>query len=194
MFQQSEVIPLKKASTHNVMTIPNCITSLRILGTLVLLFIIPLTPVFFIIYTLCGLTDVLDGWIARHTNSVSSIGSRLDSIADILLYAVSIIKILPILWRILPSWIWYIVGGIVLLRIASYITAAIKFHRFSSMHTKMNKISGAAVFLIPYSLLVVNFVTPYCMIVCAIAAIATVQELTLHLCRKNYQENQKGLL
>ncbi len=184
---------MKKASSQEILTIPNCITSLRILGTIVLIFLVPLTPVFFIIYTLCGLTDILDGWIARRTNSISAIGSKLDSIADLLFYAVSIIKILPVLWRTLPAWIWYIVGGIVLLRIASYITAAIKFHRFSSMHTKMNKITGAAVFLIPYSLLI-NCITPYCIIVCAIAAISTIQEFILHLSRKNYQENRKGLL
>lgn len=184
---------VKKSNLPAYVTIPNCITSLRIIGTILLLFTAPLSAAFFIVYTICGVTDILDGWIARATNSTSALGSRLDSIADLLFYAISIIKLLPTLWRILPFWIWYIVGGIVVLRIASYTTAAIKFRRFASLHTKLNKITGAAVFLIPYSLLV-HQATVYCVIVCVVAAAATIQEFVLHIKRKEYRENRKGLI
>ena len=40
------------------------------------------------IYTFAGLTDVLDGWLARKTGRASEFGARLDSVADLLFYSV----------------------------------------------------------------------------------------------------------
>ena len=183
---------MKNTSRSTLVTVPNCITALRIAGTIGLLFTAPLCTTFFVVYTLCGFTDILDGWIARFTHSTSELGARLDSIADILFYAVTIIKLLPTLWKLLPTWIWYIVGVILLLRLTSYITVAIKFRRFSAIHTRLNKVSSAAVFLLPY------FLAPFCavaysMIVCAISMIAAVHELVLHITRSEYHTNMSAL-
>ena len=41
--------------------IPNMLSILRMLGTLALVFVQPVTLPFFVIYTLCGVSDVLDG-------------------------------------------------------------------------------------------------------------------------------------
>lgn len=183
---------MKNTSLAVKVTLPNCITAFRIVGTLFLIFTVPLSPVFYLIYTLCGLSDVLDGWIARATNSTSDFGSKLDSVADLLFYAVMLIKLLPALWRLLPVWIWYVVGGILLLRIASYITVAVKFQRFAAVHTRMNKLTGAAVFLIPYFLALPCAVV-YSLAVCVIAGIASAQELLLHLFRDEYRTNHKAL-
>lgn len=183
---------MKKTQIAEIVTVPNCITSLRIAGTLFLLFITPFSGVFYIIYTVCGVSDILDGWIARATNSSSELGSKLDSVADILFYAVSIIKMLPVLWRVLPVWVWYCVGGTLLLRAAAYIVAAIKFRRFASMHTNLNKVTSGGLFLVPYSLLT-PYSAVYCMIVVAIAALSSAQELILHLIRKEYHGNTNAL-
>ena len=174
------------------LNIPNCITAVRIVGTVVLLFLAPLTTVFFIIYTLCGFSDILDGWVARKTNSISEFGAKLDSVADLLFYTLVMIKLLPVLWRLLPTWIWYIVGGIVLVRLIAYLTAAIKFRRFASLHTKMNKITGAAVFLLPY-FLAFPCAETYCFIVVGIACVSSIEELVLHISRKEYHSNMKAL-
>lgn len=183
---------VKKTKIAEIATIPNCITVLRIVGTLILLFLAPLSGAFYIIYTVCGVSDILDGWIARATNSSSELGSKLDSIADILFYTVSIIKMLPVLWRVLPMWLWYCIGGTLLLRAAAYVVAAIKFRRFASMHTNLNKITSGGLFLIPYSL-ITPYSAVYCTIVVAIAALSSLQELIIHLVRKEYHGNQNGL-
>ena len=57
------------------------ITSMRMAATLLLLFLSWESILFFVIYTLAGLTDVLDGWVARKTGKASEFGARLDSIA-----------------------------------------------------------------------------------------------------------------
>ena len=67
---------------EKLLTPPNICTMLRIVGTVGLLLIRPLTLPFYLLYTFCGITDVLDGTIARATNSTSEFGARLDSISD----------------------------------------------------------------------------------------------------------------
>lgn len=183
---------MKNTSCSAIATVPNCITALRILGTIGLLFTVPLSSIFFVVYTLCGFTDILDGWIARVTHSTSEFGARLDSIADLLFYAVAIIKLLPTLWKLLPIWIWYVVGSILLVRLASYITVAVKFRRFAAAHTRLNKVSGAAVFLLPY-FLTLPCAVAYCIIVCCVSAVAAAHELVLHIKNREYHTNMNAL-
>jgi len=45
-------------------------------------------------YLLCGLTDMLDGAIARKNNIVSEFGAKLDTFADIVFVAICMIKFL----------------------------------------------------------------------------------------------------
>ena len=93
----------KKQNKHRL-NAANLITLLRIAGTISLLFLKPLSAVFFLIYALTGLTDVLDGWIARKTKTAGDFGARLDSIADLLFYTVILIRLLPILFAQLPNY------------------------------------------------------------------------------------------
>ena len=183
---------MKKVLCPEKISVPNCITTVRMVGTVFLLFTAPLSMLFFVIYILCGLSDVLDGCIARATNSSTEFGARLDSVADLLFYLVMLIKLLPVMWRLLPTWIWYMVGAVLMLRLASYITAAVKFKRFASVHTRLNKLTGAAVFLIPFFCML-PWTVPYCSGVCVLAGVASVQELLLHICRNEYRTNKKAL-
>jgi len=185
---------MEKNRSAGIRNLPNFITALRILGSASLLFIEPFSSVFFIVYTLSGFSDVLDGFIARRFNLTSPLGARLDSIADLLFYAVMVLRIFPRLWEELPVWIWYIVAVIILLRIASYVTAAVKYHCFASLHTYMNKVTGAAVFCIPFFMLAPWPVSvALCLAACAIAAFSTVEELMMHLISKEYHEGVKSI-
>lgn len=156
------------------------ITLLRMAGTILLAFLRPLSAGFFVVYTLTGLTDALDGWIARRTKSASDFGAKLDSVADLLFFAVVLVRLFPILLAGLPVQIWYAVAGIVLLRLSSYCVAAIKYRQFASLHTWLNKLTGGAVFLLPY-LLAVSSGTAYSWVLCALAGAASVEELMIHL-------------
>ena len=162
------------------MNLPNSITAARMAGTAALLLVRPLTPGFYILYTLTGLTDVLDGWIARRTGTASDFGARLDSAADLLFYAVVLCRLLPILDVRMPPEIWYAVGGVLLLRLLGYAVAAVRYRRFAALHTKLNKLTGLCVFSIAY-LLDSPALVPVCCLICLLAAIAAGQELLLHL-------------
>jgi len=169
---------------HPYLTLPNCITSLRIVGTLVLLLIEPLSTAFFLIYSLTGVTDVLDGFVARKTGCVTSFGAKLDSIADLLFYAVMLLRIFPVMWVRLPVEIWFAVALIVIIRVISYSVAAFKTGQFASLHTYMNKFTGFAVFCVPYVILQ-PIAVPVCSTVCLIAALAAMEELMIHLRESN---------
>lgn len=174
----------------DIFTAANFITFLRIIGTVGLLFAGPMSPLFLGIYTFTGLTDMLDGWVARHTGTASEFGARLDSIADLLFYTVMLIKLLPVLWIILPQTVWYAVVAVLLVRMSSYLTAAIKYHCFASLHTYLNKLTGIAVFLLPY-MLMTSYRVEYSRFVCALAFAASLEELAIHLLHKSYYADRK---
>lgn len=171
--------------------IPNLITSVRIVGTFRLLFLEPLTMLFYVVYTVSGVSDILDGWIARMTKTTSDFGSKLDSTADLMFYAVMLIQILPILWKVLPLSIWIIAGIMLLIRLISYGIAAWKYHRFSSMHTYLNKLTGACVFAMPYLLRQPYFIG-YIWVAATIAMLGTLEELLIHCVQKEYDPTIKS--
>lgn len=172
--------------------IPNIITSLRICGTAFLLFIQPFTPLFYAVYTLSGLSDVLDGFIARKTGNVSEFGTKLDSVADLMFYTVMLLRIMPVLIEKLPVSVWIAIAVILLIRIAAYITAAVKYRRFASQHTWLNKATGGGVFAVAY-FIKLPFAIELCWVVCAIACCASLEELLIHIRNKSYHPRIKSI-
>lgn len=173
--------------------LPNIISAARIVGTVWLLLMKPLSPLFLVVYALTGISDVLDGAIARKFKTSSELGAKLDSIADLLFYTLILIRIFPIMWVTLPKKIWIAVGAILVVRFVSYGTAAKKYHRFASMHTYMNKFTGLMVFGVPYAI-ASPIAVPYCWCVCAVAMLASLEELVIHILSKEYDPMQKMLL
>ena len=168
----------------------NAITAMRILGTICLLFAKPFSKAFYIIYTISGLSDVFDGLVARMTKTSSAFGAMLDSIADLVLYSVMVLKIFPALWEKLPVAIWYAVMAVAALRIVSYLAAAIKYRRFASLHTKLNKLTGFLVFMIPY-MIKLPVAVPYCIIACGVSAVSSAEEMLIHIRSDEYKGIEK---
>ena len=91
-----------------------------------------------------------------------------------------IFKIFPILHEILPSYVWIMAVVAVAIRIVAYIVAAIKYRKFSSLHTYLNKLTGFLVFLVPY-LVKLKYGIVYCTFLCSMAILASLEELVLLL-------------
>ena len=70
--------------------IANIFTCFRIFGSILLLFFPAYSVGFYITYILCGFSDMIDGTIARKTNSTSKFGSQLDSVTDLIFVVVSL--------------------------------------------------------------------------------------------------------
>lgn len=160
--------------------IPNLLTALRMLGAVLLLLTKPLTLLFYLLHGFCGLTDALDGAFARAMHASSRFGAQLDSIADLMFYSVMMGKLMPVLIERMPSSVWWIVGAAVLVRLCAYGVAAVKEHRFSALHTLLNKLTGLLVFLIPW-ILALPAAVPLCHGVAAMALISSSHELWLHI-------------
>ncbi len=173
-------------------TLANCITMCRIVGACGLLFTEEFSKSFYILYTLCGFSDVLDGTIARMTKTTTKLGSKLDSIADLLFYSIMFIKVLPEMIVALPLWNWCVGISTIVMRIVTYAMVALRYKRFSSLHTYMNKVTGFAAFCMPYSLRTVLAV-PYCSVGCIIAALSTLEEFLIHITSREYPEGKQTI-
>ncbi|MBQ3105036.1 MAG: CDP-alcohol phosphatidyltransferase family protein [Lachnospiraceae bacterium] len=167
--------------------LPNLITILRIAGASGLIFTKSFSTNFYALYTFCGISDVLDGAIARLCKATSELGAKLDSAADLLFYGIMLIKLFPVMWAVLPEEIWRLVAAVILMRLITYTMSAVKYHQFSARHTRMNKISGLAIFTIPY---VIHhpFAVPVCFAIAVIAGIASLEEM-IFLYRKREERN-----
>ena len=151
----------------------NIITILRIIGSITLLFFFFPSYSFYILYLLCGFSDMIDGTIARKLNAVSSFGSKLDTVGDIAFIAVCAIKLLPIIC--LSTWLWIWIAVIAIIKINNIILGFVYQKKLVALHTVLNKITGLLLFLLPFTL---QFIEPtYSFaVVCIIATIAAVQE------------------
>ena len=128
---------------------------------------------FFILYMICGLSDVADGIIARKTNTASDFGARLDTVADFIFAAVLLIKILSRI--VVPIWLWIWIIIIVGIKIANMIFGVVRTKRLIVEHTLLNKITGVLLFLLPLILLWVDFKYS-AMVICVVATFSAIQE------------------
>lgn len=178
--------------TNSYLTIPNFITCIRLIGTIAMPFTTLFSTEFYIVYSVCGVSDVLDGWLARSLKQSSEFGSRLDSIADLLFYFIMLLMVLPVLWKNLPWPIWVAVGAIILLRLLSYSLAAIKYKCFASIHTYGNKLTGFGMFCVPY-FLPLPIMVGCCIGVCVLTGLSTLEEFLIHLFSKEYNSGIKSI-
>ena len=171
---------MQTGGSMNRKYIPSILTALRMLGAVLLLLTKPLTLPFYLLHIFCGLTDALDGGFARALHASSRLGAQLDSIADLMFYGVMMGKLMPILLERMPSSLWWIVGAAVFIRLCAYGVAAATQHRFSALHTILNKLTGLLVFLIP-GMLALPAAVPLCHGVAVMALISSAHELWLHI-------------
>ena len=151
----------------------NTITFFRIAASIVLLFCPVFSPAFYVFYIAAGLSDMLDGFVARKTDTVSKLGARLDTIADFMFVVVCLIKLFPILS--IPAWLYIWIGIIALIKVVNIISGFIVQKRFVTVHSVMNKAAGALLFLLPLTLPAVPLKYT-AIVVCAAATFAAIQE------------------
>ena len=116
---------------------------------------------------------MVDGTIARKTNSTSKFGSQLDTVADFVFVAVSLFKLLPAIS--VPQWLWIWGGVIAVIKISNIILGYLFEKQFISFHTIMNKITGLLLFLWP---LTISLAELECIAIaeCSVATLSAIQE------------------
>ena len=153
--------------------VANYISISRIIMSIMLLIPETFSIAFYIIYIYCGISDMLDGFIARKSKNESEIGARLDSVSDIIFVIVAMIKILPILNLTNEIMIWVVF--IAFIKIVNVICSYIYDKKIVLPHTIANKITGFILFISPFIIVNTNSII-FELIICSIATFAAVQE------------------
>ncbi|MEA3424220.1 MAG: CDP-alcohol phosphatidyltransferase family protein [Bacillota bacterium] len=127
--------------------IPNILTTIRIL-------LVPFVPIAYfnyspylalLIYFIAGITDILDGYLARKYNAISKFGSALDPFADKLMLITSLVTLT--IDKQIPIFIVIIVSLKELLLIITGIFVYIKHEQLIISSNKIGKASTLIFFI-----------------------------------------------
>ena len=151
----------------------NFITGLRIVFSVVLLFCPVFSPAFYALYIAAGVTDMIDGAVARKTGTVSEFGAKLDTTADFVLVVVCLIKLLPVLH--VPAWLYIWIAIIAFIKVANILAGYIRQKEFLSVHSIMNKVTGGLLFVFPLTLSFIDL-RYSAAVVCVVATAAAIHE------------------
>jgi len=130
-----------------IWNVPNILSLTRLIGVPFLFYLVQLEShlLFLSWYIFLGITDYLDGLIARAWNQVSDFGSMLDSVADLAYYistAYFMIVLFPeYIMPNLPS----LYGMFALLGL-SIVVSKIRAGRILFLHTHLSRLNGVLVF------------------------------------------------
>lgn len=172
--------------------IPNILTFLRIALCVPLLLVSsPSFPVFFALYAACGLSDVLDGLIARKTGTASKLGAALDSVADGVFDFVVIVKFVP--FAKMPNWIPAWIVGIAFIKLISLAVGYCKYRAVALLHTYASKAAGGLIFSFPLLYAISGMAVPLACIVCSVASLAAVEELIINIISPKLAVNVKSI-
>ena len=151
----------------------NIITGFRVLISIALLFCPVFSPVFYVLYLIAGLSDMIDGTIARRINTVSEFGARFDTAADFVFVVVCLIKLLPVIS--MPVWLWVWIVMIALIKTVNIISGYIVQRKLAVVHSVMNKVTGVMLFILPLTFSIIPL-TYSAIPICAVVTFAAVQE------------------
>ena len=151
----------------------NIITGIRIICSIAMMFCPVFSPAFYALYITAGISDMIDGFVARKTGTVSAFGSKLDTVADFVFVVVCLIKLIPAIQA--PTWliIWIIV--IAVIKVINLISGYVMRKEMVSLHTEMNKATGILLFVLPLTLMFIDLKYSG-VFVCAAATFAAIQE------------------
>lgn len=169
----------------------NIITSFRFIFAFLILFVQPFSTVFWLFYLCGGVSDLLDGFVARKMHEQSDIGAKLDSIADVTF--IIVLFIVAIKNITFPMWIYVSVIIIFFIRIISYIIGYFKYKCFSAVHTYMNKTSGMLLFISPV-LYIIFGIKITGILICLVTFISAVEELVITIKENKLNRDCRGLL
>lgn len=128
---------------------------------------------FWMLYCWCGFSDMIDGTLARKMNATSELGSRIDSMADLVFVICSAILVLPSVD--LPVWVWLWIATIGSAKLAGVGIGSFRHRQFSILHSISNRLTGILLFCLPFAVVWVDAFIPS-VIVCISATISLFED------------------
>lgn len=148
----------------------NTITATRTAAAAVMLVGSPADSAFWLLYAWCGVSDIADGPIARRLGEESTLGARLDSVADLAFAFACCLSLLP--ECSLAAWL---ITVMVFIAIAKILLYTLVRGRGGDTHTKGNKAAGLVAYLTLPALFLTNL-SVVALPACILAAYSVLQE------------------
>ena len=156
--------------------LPNLLSASRAATAVAMLFFPVFSATFWVLYCWGGLSDMVDGPIARRMGAESELGARVDSLADILFLACSCVLLLPSL--VLSVWLWLWVAVIAVVKLSAIVIATWRRHRLTVPHSKTNRLTGLLLFCLPFAMARMDVLVP-AVVVCAVATASLLEDIML---------------
>ena len=145
--------------------------------------------VFLIMFIIIGVTDKLDGTLARYLNQTSALGAKLDTIADMVFYPLIALWLYRFESGVVGEW-WNLVYFLLALYFLKMITGKIKFGYVPAFHTIGAKTFSASL----YFFMIAAILDPVLAksifpVLCVIGYINQMEETYILLTRDSVDEN-----
>lgn len=159
------------------MTLPNILSASRGVAALAMLFFPVFSPEFWALYCWGGFSDMIDGQIARKRGSVSELGSRIDSVADLIFVICAAILILPLMD--LPLWVWLWTAAIGLVKVVGIVIGSCRQRKLTIPHSISNRLTGILLFCLPFMIVLFDALIP-AVIACLVATASLFEDLKIN--------------
>jgi cardiolipin synthase len=174
--------------------VPNLLSAYRLAVLPVILWALAAgrRDTFFVLICVSLVTDILDGWIARHFRLETEFGARLDTAADDLTYLAAFLGFLVLE----PDFLWTHRVGFALLLASKLLPIAVslvRFHRTTSLHLYSSKAVGYAQGFFIFFYYVLGFSSWYFLFTVALSVVACLEKLAVLLALPELRSNARGL-
>jgi cardiolipin synthase len=139
-----------------------------------------------------GLTDVLDGIIARRLNIATAYGSRLDSIADTLMEITAAAAVLILKPEILTGHA-LILGAWIAIEVSSVLLGWIKFGRIANLHLYLTKAAGVVAYAFVIYTLVIGYSEAFFYAAVTLLIVSSLECLVLQIFAPRVDEHMKSI-
>ncbi|MCB0429457.1 MAG: CDP-alcohol phosphatidyltransferase family protein [Flavobacteriales bacterium] len=177
-----------------VLTLPNVLSSLRLMAFPVLMYLAfsGMERWFAIVFCSGLVTDILDGWIARTFNMRTSLGAKLDSLADIGMYIAAFTGVYLFKWETLgthkPMLVLYLI-----LYVGSQAISFIRFGKHPTLHLYSFKIGGYLQGILFFTWFASGLYVWYYYVALSWGVLACVEEAVVLIWLPAYRSDVKGL-
>tara|TARA_B100001175_G_scaffold288159_1_gene271116 strand:- start:1632 stop:2075 length:444 start_codon:yes stop_codon:yes gene_type:complete len=144
-------------------------------------------------FIIIGVTDKLDGTLARYLNQTSHLGAKLDTMADMIFYPLIAIWIYRFTPEVVKGW-WILIIILAALFFSKMILGKIKFGEIPVFHTIGGKTFAASLyFFMIVAILYPEHAARIFPILCIIGYVNQLEEMYIFITRDKVDENIRSV-
>ena len=149
--------------------------------------------IFLVMFILIGVTDKLDGTLARYLNQTSHLGAKLDTMADMVFYPLITVWLYRFAHQVVDGW-WNLVYLLIGLFFTKMVLGKIKFGEIPVFHTIGGKTFAASLFFFMIiAILYPETAAQIFPILCVIGYVNQLEEMYIFITREKVDENIKSV-